>query len=290
MNAVPHVRFPDSLINEFARRRCVLFLGAGISATAVANDATHPPDWQTFISGALEIVPSKKLRNEAKRYLALNNNTLALQVILNSSDRSDYISYVEKCFNNPKYRPSEVHKTILELDAKIVITTNFDPIYDNYCRNFSKKGFKIISYDNESLSDTLRSDASIIIKAHGSIDNTQKMIFSKAEYHKAKKNYWKFYELLKAIFMTNTILFLGCGMTDPDLLSILEEVKITATPQKPHYLLTKSGQSESVKKDLFDSYNIETLSYGNSYEQFLPVLKLFLERVREKRASLGVNW
>ena len=247
------VKFPDSLINEFARRRCVLFLGAGVSATAKAEDGAHPPGWAEFITGALDLVSSAKIKKEVKRYLKLGNNTLALQIIFNAANKADYIAYVEQQFNSQRYKYSTAHSLIEEMGAKIVITTNFDSIYENYCRNISDQGFKVITYDNESLSDSLRSDSSIIIKTHGTIDNTQKMIFSKSDYHYAKSQYWRFYEILKAIFMTNTVLFLGCGMTDPDLLEILEDVKITATPAKPHYILTKSGQSESIRKDLLDS-------------------------------------
>lgn len=282
------VKFPDSLINEFARRRCVLFLGAGVSATAEAEDGTHPPVWSEFIRGALDLVSSPKLRKEVKRYLSLQNNNLALQTIFNASNRADYIAYVEKNFNNPKFKFSRAHSLIEEMGSKIVITTNFDSIYDNYCRNISEQGFKIITYDNESLSDTIRSDASIIIKAHGTIDNTRKMIFSKSDYHNAKSTYWKFYKILKALFMTNTILFLGCGMTDPDLLEILEDVKITATPEKPHYLLTNSGQSYSIQKDLLESYNVEAIAYGESHTLFIQALAEFKEQLFTKRETLGI--
>ena len=281
--------FPDFLINEFARGRCVLFLGAGISATAMSDDGQHPPDWSTFISGAIKLIDVKKIQKEARRYLKVGSNTLALQSIINASSRADYLQYVEKHFNNPKYKPSDVHTTIAELGAKIVITTNFDSIFDNYCRSIASQGFKVITYDNESLPDALRSDASLIIKAHGTIDNPQNMIFSKADYHKAKKDYGRFYEILKAIFITNTILFLGCGMADPDLLEILEEVKITASQEKPHYLLTTSGQSETQRKDLLDSYNVETLIYGHRHTDLLQNLIELKELVFERRRILGIH-
>ena len=286
---MPKKLFPDSLINEFARGRCVLFLGAGISATAMSDNGKHPPDWNKFINGAITLIKSKKIQKEASRYLRAGSNTLALQSIINASSRADYLEYVEQHFNNPQYKPSKVHATIAELGAKIVITTNFDLIFDNYCRNVAGQGFKIITYDNESLPDALRSDASLIIKAHGTIDNPQNMIFSKADYHRAKKYFGRFYEILKAIFITNTIIFLGCGMADPDLLEILEEEKITSTQEKPHYLLTTSGQSETQKKDLLDSYNVETLVYGRNHSDLLPKLEELKDLIFERRSELGIH-
>lgn len=286
---MPRKIFPDSLVNEFARGRCVLFLGAGISATAESDDGRHPPDWGNFICGAIDLIPTKKIQGEARRYLRVGSNTLALQSVINGSSRADYLDYVEGHFNDPRYKPSKIHTIIEELGAKIVITTNFDSIFDNYCRNIANQGFKVITYDNESLLDALRSDASLIIKAHGSIDNPQNMIFSKADYHRAKKKYWRFYEVLKSIFMINTIVFLGCGMEDPDLLEILEEVKITSTQEKPHYLLTTFGQSETKKKDLLDSYNVETIPYGHSHNDLLPKLIEFRDLIFAKRKSIGIS-
>ena len=78
-------------------------------------------------------------------------------------------------------------------------------------------------------------------------------------------------------------------MADPDLLEILEEVKITASQEKPHYLLTTSGQSETQRKDLLDSYNVETLIYGHRHTDLLPNLIELKELVFERRRILGIN-
>jgi len=34
--------------------------------------------------------------------------------------------------------------------------------------------------------------------------------------------------MLKALFLTNTVLFIGCGLNDPDVVLLLEDVKISA--------------------------------------------------------------
>ena len=41
--------WPDDLILELARKRCVLFLGSGISANATDIDGNHPPTWRKFL-------------------------------------------------------------------------------------------------------------------------------------------------------------------------------------------------------------------------------------------------
>jgi hypothetical protein len=43
------IDWPLTLVNEIAKERCVLFLGAGVSASAVDSAGKHPPDWKTFL-------------------------------------------------------------------------------------------------------------------------------------------------------------------------------------------------------------------------------------------------
>ena len=39
------ISWPNSLINDIARRRCVIFLGSGISRNSVNATGLHPKTW-----------------------------------------------------------------------------------------------------------------------------------------------------------------------------------------------------------------------------------------------------
>ena len=47
------IEWPDLLIDAIARRRCVLFLGSGISANAKNIDGKKPPTWAEFLKTVL---------------------------------------------------------------------------------------------------------------------------------------------------------------------------------------------------------------------------------------------
>ena len=54
-------------------------------------------------------------------------------------------------------------------------------------------------------------------------------------------------------------------MEDPDVLLLLEEVKITASAEKPHYVLIRKGvQGFFSVSDWRKTYNICPLEYGPS--------------------------
>ena len=59
------INWPKQLIDAIARRRCVLFLGAGVSANSINDDGKHPATWREFLSDILE-KRSEKLSQQKK--------------------------------------------------------------------------------------------------------------------------------------------------------------------------------------------------------------------------------
>ncbi|QUF65363.1 hypothetical protein [Bacillus atrophaeus] len=130
-----NINWPSKLIEEIAYRRCVLFLGSGVSATAVNEQGERPKTWGDFITSIQELMrnPTRDDKKFVKTMLAQENYLLALQAINDLSDTGDYADFLKRNCGRGNYDPSDVHKCIKEIDSKIVITTNFDKIYENLC-------------------------------------------------------------------------------------------------------------------------------------------------------------
>jgi hypothetical protein len=110
------------------------------------------------------------------------------------------------------------------------------------------------------------------------------MVFTKSEYHAAKRDYPQFYSLLKAIFLTHTSIFVGCSLDDPDVLLVLEVVRVTATSQRPHYALVRAGEHSCYAiRDWQDAFNIRALEYGPTHEDLVIDLRDFQARVEDYR-------
>jgi hypothetical protein len=282
------IDWPSSLIREVAARRCVFFLGAGVSASASDATGAKPKTWGEFIEEACQLIRTKN-KTIVKKLIKEKRYLLALQCIRDEVDASEYRDLLNRHFNSASYTPSKLHECIFDLDSRIVITTNFDRIYENYCNNIPgtrSGGFKIINYYSEDLVDEIRSDTRLIIKAHGSIDDISKMIFTRSEYHHAKMRYAQFYEVLKAVFLTHTVIFIGCSLEDPDVMLLLEEVKITGSSERPHYAIIKQrSQNILVLSDWRKTYNIAALQYGPSHDDLSNELRALADRVEVERAT-----
>ena len=127
--------WPDNLVEELAYRRCLIFLGSGISATA-KNDAGESPDtWGAFLNNVkLKMKnPSEDDKKFVEDMLKKQNYLLALQAIADLCDSGEYSNYLKSQYLRGKYKPSKVHELIKDLDSKIVVTTNFDKLYEGLC-------------------------------------------------------------------------------------------------------------------------------------------------------------
>lgn len=283
------INWPDALVAEIAAQRCVFFLGAGVSASASTSAGRRPKVWKTFIEDACSRVRTKANRDRIKRLVSERKLLLALQAIKHEIGEPDFQALLNSEFFDPAYRPSELHEVIQKIDSRIVITTNFDKIYENYCASFPSS-YKIIHYYSGSLFDEIRSDNRLIIKAHGSVDDVHKMIFTRADYHQAKREHSSFYRLLEAIFLTNTVVFLGCGLDDPDVLLVLEDVRVVSASRKSHYvLIPKTVYDKYQIASWKETYNVEALTYNLPYENLIEELKALFARVEEVRSSAVIS-
>ncbi|WP_318496513.1 SIR2 family protein [Photobacterium leiognathi] len=281
--------WPESLIREIAKKRVIFFLGSGVSASATSNDGEKTPTWGEFLELALNLVKTPEIQEEIRILIKNRNYLLALQAIKEQSIPQDYTALLEKQFNNHKIKAGKLHEHIFYLDQNIVITTNFDRIYDKYCDYFGEGSYKTLSYYSNGIGDTIRSDNRLIIKAHGCINEPEKMIFTRYEYHNAKQKHTQFYDILKALFITHTCIFIGCGMEDPDILLTLEDVKISSSNTFPHYFISLIGSSSSIeKRNLENNYNIKALEYGPSHEDLIEAIGNLREEVENYKALHGI--
>lgn len=287
------IDWPQTLIESLAYRRCIIFIGAGVSATAIPKDSSSTSrlvGWEDFLKNANKnLIKDIGLQTEIEELIKKNDYLLALQAIHNDSDRGDYIGYLEKHFNSQLYQQSKIHEIIYDLDSRIVITTNFDKIYETYCYSMAREdGYKVITYHNKHLCDAIRLGSYIIIKAHGTIDDPQNMVFTQQQYTEAKYCNSNFYNTLRALFITNVILFIGCSLNDPDIRLLLEEVKQSGKPETCHYMLTCEDVSRIQTDHIHSNYGVKSLKYGCDHSELEKSLSGLFDDVESLRRSTVV--
>lgn len=285
--------WPEKLIESIARRRSVLFLGSGISANAENDSGKKPATWASFLKIVLEHKKEKigKHKDEILNLIDEKKYLIACELIVDLIGQRDFGEEAQEEFRRPRYSPAEIHKVIYGLDSKIVITPNVDKIYDECATAESHSSVVIKKYYDKDLAKYLRTNDYLVIKAHGTVDDTDKMIFTHGQYSNARCNCESFYRLMDALILTHTFIFLGCGIDDPDIELTLENANFLYKDCPPHYFVTSSGAlSDNMQKVLLANRNLEFVTYENKsgcHNELLDELKELAHRVEIKRNELS---
>lgn len=251
------IAWGDALVKEIAARRCIIFLGAGASMGCVsAVNGGSPPSWKDLLQKLSQRIDvgSRNFVDDlivAKKYLD------AAEIIKSKIDPGEYTDTMRAIFEGPRFEKSSIHESVLRIDPKVVVTTNFDRIYDNYCLDGQAvAGYNVCKYHENHLVSDLRSPIRCIVKAHGCISVPDKMVLTRSDFFSAKSGYSSFFQVLDALFLTHTILFIGYSMEDPDIQLILENAAIAAPSSHRHHFVCADGDHDVLKQSKARSFNL----------------------------------
>lgn len=287
--------WPNDLVSDIARRTCVLYIGAGVSANAHSADGTTPPTWETFLRSFLTRIngPDSAYIEEL---LAQKDLLAACEVIIDKLGAVEFNNSAQNAFRRPGFRPAPIHETIYNLDSRLVITPNVDKIYEQYAQATSCGTVVVKKQTEHDISNFIRSTDRVILKAHGSIDAPNEMIFSKYQYNEARYKYSGFYKLLDSLALTHTYIFIGCGLNDPDIRLTLENYNFGFPGCKPHYFVAAdTAMNPALEQSLLKNCNLKVIKYDNSdgkHEKLLPALNDLAVLVEDERNKIAgsQNW
>ncbi|HIE0043655.1 TPA: SIR2 family NAD-dependent protein deacylase [Pseudomonas aeruginosa] len=284
--------WPESLIREIIEKRCVIHVGSGMSCQSMGEDGNRPPSWK----GLLETLRDKS--QLAREHIELVNQFIAENKLLDAAEiirlkgrAAEVSGEIKKKFIDSKLSPADVHKQLVEIAPKIVITTNYDTLIENALVSAGGiDSFTQFEFSRDGLLDAIRSPATILIKLHGCGKYPASTILSRSDYFKLRKSHTSFFDIITAIYKLNTVLFLGCGIEDPDINLILENNTIQTDSSNPSYALVGSLSYAAKLKDTIRSqYNIDIITYEqnnpNDHSGFSSAIKDLHEQVLTLRAK-----
>ncbi len=262
------IQWPDFLVKDLAARRAVIFFGAGISRNAVGTNSKRPLTWWSFLDTLKKTAKAeKKLQKDdlatIDRLLKENDLLTVCDILKEAIGREGFVDAIKAEFKTPKYRPASIHSHIYKIDSRIVISPNFDEIYDHLARTNSQDTVSIKCYADDDIAECLRKDERVILKIHGSVSKANELIFTRSEYAEARSKHRSFYTLIESLLRTHTFLFVGCGLSDPDIRALLEDYSFSFNHSRKHYFTvsnTELGKLSS--KVIGDSLGLNFLPYS----------------------------
>jgi len=286
------ILWPKDLIEDIARRRCVLVLGAGVSKNSANVSGNRPKDWKEFLLAASENILGK---SEIRRQISSGDFLTACELIKKELGRDDFNTLVRKEFLTPQFQPADIHKHIYNLDSRIIITPNFDKIYDTYANTTSHGNIIVKKFNDNDIADCIRRTEHLIIKIHGSVESPDNLIFTRKDYSESRTKYRDFYHLIDALSITHTFIFIGCGTNDPDIRLLLEDYSFKFSQNKKHYIvMSRNAVNAKVREIISETMSLKALLYdpANHHEKLTEDLEQLVQEVEIKRSELAstMDW
>lgn len=281
------INWPDDLVEDIARRRCILVLGSGISKNSTNAAGDRPKDWKEFLESASIGLAGK---SEIKKQINSGDFLTACELIKSAIGRDAFNTLVKKEFLTPKFHHTAIHEYIYNLDSRIIITPNFDKIYDTYANSTSHGSIIVKKHTDSDLADCIRRPEHLIIKIHGSIESPDQLIFTRKDYAQARTQYRDFYHLIDALSLTNTFVFLGCGTNDPDIRLMLEDYSFKFANNKKHFIvMPKNAVNIRVREIIDDTMSLTSLLYDSSdhHRKLTDSLQELVKKVDIRRGEIA---
>lgn len=285
------ITWPPSLVTEIARRRTVIFLGAGISMQCTNAAGQHPKNWRELLLAAVELVPGAAARQkEIRKLISAGDFLTACEVIREKMGVHAFNNFLIQELLTPNFQPAAIHDTLIQLGARVYATPNFDKLLENKASALPGPPVRVKNYYDNDVAAVAKGSITIILKVHGTIDTPDRMIFTRADYTRARNDCSGFYSVLEALSITHTFLFIGCGLNDPDIKLMLKDHAFIHKWSEPHYFVTaKDTIPTSIIPAIERNLNIKMLEYAGGHAQLKPELDALVTAVTQSRTAMQMN-
>lgn len=187
-----------------------VFVGAGVSMLSGL------PSWGDVIKSMLKEMPDLKY-DENK--LSSDDYLKIAQMYFNTFGAEKYKEKVKESIKENR-TPNKIHDLIFALHPNHILTTNYDNLLEQEAVKVGRN-FSVINSDNAVSSAP---SSSYIVKVHGDFSSSN-FVLKEQDYLDYEQNYKLIDKLVKTIFSTNLVIFIGYSLQDYNIKLILNWVK-----------------------------------------------------------------
>jgi hypothetical protein len=180
--------------------------------------------------------------------------------------QKDLEDLIRDRFEDRTKLPTSTHDVIVKLKSKFIITTNYDTLIEKaLVKNYDNHFPTVYTYkDSSNINYSLWNGDHFVLKAHGDAKSPKEIILTEKDYRHIIHNLNGYQSILHAIFSTNSILFVGVSLNDPELLLLLGYIHNIFHGGSPtHYALLSEDSITKTEIDRWrKDFNIECVTYN----------------------------
>ena len=217
---------PQPLVDAVLAGRCVAFVGAGFSATVV-------PTWERLLESVAEREDLSAPDRAAMRELFVAGgqlaNEAAAQFLVERMGAERFQSRLIDLVAHPIESERQQHRVdhLLGVPFRGVLTTNFDGVLDGVVpgRDAYRQILRPEGGSGWYQDRYWHGTGPTVVKLHGdAVSDPESIVLTRRDYRDRLYGKSAYVTFLRAVFATNTMLFLGCSFNDPYLNELRSEI------------------------------------------------------------------
>jgi len=276
-----------ALVSYVRDRRCVLFVGAGLSRPA------GYPGWGELMRRLVEWTEMKVgAAADAPELTALIGQGKFAEVADQCRTllgRARFGEHLRSILAAPAEPPEATHRAIVRTPYASIVTTNFDTLLEDAYARWSDIGIPKAPTGMElsQHGTLLLDDAFFILKAHGTIHDDESMVFTSEDYRRITHANPAFQAVMASLMLTRAVLFVGYSLSDPNFRLLMDsQLSTFGTDAPPRYALMENvGAAE--KAILRRTTGIEVISFPKGeYGEVAHFLQYLADASRAGEAAV----
>lgn len=274
-----------ALVSYLRERRCILFVGAGLSRPA------GYPGWgdlmKQVVDGTTEMLGDAARRDELDALMARGQLIDVADQCRTLLGRTYFGRLLRSLLARSVAPPEATHRAIVETPYACIVTTNFDTLLEDAFAKWSDFGIPKAPTGMElAQHGTLLLDgAFFILKAHGTIHDDDSMVFTSEDYRRITHANPAFQAVMSSLLLTHAVLFVGYSLSDPNFRLLMDSQLTTFGSDAPPRYALMENVGESERAILRRTAGIEVISFAKGAYGEVAGLLQYLEQAARDDAT-----
>ncbi len=284
---------PQEIINAINQKKLAVFIGAGVSRILGCKG------WDSLAKDLVECCYNESKNNSSESIITFKEKeslnslfdhrkviTICHKLLRNEKKEEKFYEIMETSllYKSDLIRKPNIYDDLSQISA-VFVTTNADEHFDY---NFSPSMINVVSSGNIPLSDSIYK----LVHIHGSINDRSSLIFTLPQYF-SRYSDQSFQRYLGILFSNYTVLFLGYGLSEFELLEHLFRNKSEQKEVK-HFLLGAYYRGEenilALEQCYYEEMGIQIKPFLKDrlgYYQLENVIKSWVKEINDRTMQIS---
>lgn len=288
---------PKDLIDAIKAKKCILFVGSGLSAQVKRKDGRPLPTWKNFLLELLDWAKSINVQfwgnpEDISDMIEKGNLLTAAQELQDRIDTPLINDFLASVLDDESVKPSETHCLLPNIPFRAILTTNYDTLIEGAYALIKSGKIPTVFTQEDLLTrpSPLHRDYFFIFKLHGHIDRPETIILGSRDYQDLLFRTPGYRQFLETLFSTHRVLFIGFGINDPDLVNIIDKLaSIYSRTLDKHYVLLPTGNMNPTEMRRFASdKRLEIINYhkDQNHKQVYEFLRELIIQIKREDVEI----